>query len=45
VDMWHRLSWESQLGLGCFVGVVSAVLLVDTTPTDADRLGFIKHRA
>jgi hypothetical protein len=45
VDRWHRLPRESQLGLGCSVGVVSMVLLVDATPAGVDRLGFIKHRA
>jgi hypothetical protein len=45
VDRWHRLPWEPQLGLGCSIGVVSVVLLVDATPTGVDRLGFIKHWA
>jgi hypothetical protein len=44
VDRWRRLPRESQLGLGCSVGVVSTVLLIDATLTGADRLGFIKHR-
>jgi hypothetical protein len=44
VDRWRRLPRQSQFGLGCSVGVVSTVLLVDATLAGADRLGFIKHQ-